>query len=354
MKNIYWLNKESRQFLAQDYLKKGQSAEERIREIAETAEEILKEKGFADKFEGMMYKGWFSLSSPIWANFGAGRGLSISCNGSWVKDTLDAIIYKTAETAMLTKHGAGTSAYFGELRPRGAKISTGGESSGPVHFLELFETVTNVVSQSSVRRGSFAAYLPIDHPDIEDFLGIRGIGHPIQELSFGVCVSNAWMDSMIEGDKAKRKIWAKVITKRFETGYPYIFFSDTVNNNAPDVYKDKGHTIYASNLCVTGDTLIEVKSEDDECIVLRIQDLGFYLQKHSRVFVKSYNIDSKKVIFSEITDFAQTGISTDLIEIEDEKGNIIKCTPEHKIFTKNRGYVEAQFLEETDILENNS
>ena len=138
MKDIYWLNKESRQFLAQDYLRKGQSAEERIREIAETAEEILKEKGFADKFEGMMHKGWFSLSSPIWANFGAGRGLSISCNGSWVKDTLDAIIYKTAETAMLTKHGAGTSAYFGELRPRGAKISTGGESSGPVHFLELF------------------------------------------------------------------------------------------------------------------------------------------------------------------------------------------------------------------------
>lgn len=245
----YWLNEKSRSFLDKGYLKKGQTAEERVKEIADYAEKILGIKGFSKKFEDYMKLGFFSLASPVWANFGAGRGLSISCNGSYVHDTMDSILEKSAEVGMMTKHGAGTSAYFGNLRPRGAEIKTGGKSSGPVYFMELFETITNIVSQSNVRRGSFAAYLDVEHPDIEEFLQIRSEGHPIQHLSIGVCITDKWMDAMIDGDKDKRKIWAKIIQKRFESGYPYIFFTDTVNKNAPQVYKDKGMKIHASNLC---------------------------------------------------------------------------------------------------------
>ena len=95
-----------------------------------------------------------------------------------------------------------------------------------------------VVSQSNVRRGSFAGYLPIDHPDIKEFLRIRSEGHPIQDLSFGVCIDNKWMRDLIDGDKKKRLVWASIIKKRFETGYPYIFFTDTVNETAPKAYKD--------------------------------------------------------------------------------------------------------------------
>jgi len=248
-KDIYWLNKDSITFLERGYLPKGQTAEERIHEIAKAAEKILKKKGFAEKFESYMYKGWYSLSSPVWANFGNGRGLSISCNGSYVSDTMNAILEKTAEVGMLTKYGAGTSGYFGDLRSRGTPISVGGTSSGPVHFMEMFDAVTRVVSQSNVRRGSFAAYLPIEHPDIMEFLGIREEGHAIQDLSIGVCVSNKFMKKMIEGDKDARAVWAKVLKKRFESGYPYIFFSDNVNDNAPEVYKDKKMKIHASNLC---------------------------------------------------------------------------------------------------------
>jgi ribonucleoside-diphosphate reductase alpha chain len=268
--SYYWLNEDSRLFLERGYLQPGQTPEQRVRQIAEAAEAILRVDGFANKFEDYMAKGWYSLSSPIWANFGVQRGLPISCFGSYICDKLECILEKTAEAGMMTKMGGGTSAYFGALRPRGTEISTGGKSSGPVHFMEMFETVTNVVSQSNVRRGSFAAYLPIEHPDIQEFLQIRTEGHPIQNLSIGVTVSDAWMKSMVEGDADKRKIWGKIIQKRFESGYPYIVFSDNVNNNAPQVYKDKGKKIYASNLC----SEIALSVSEDESFVCNLSSMN--------------------------------------------------------------------------------
>src|SRR5690606_1333822 len=117
------------------------------------------------------------------------------------------------------------------------------------HFMKLFESIIDVVSQGSTRRGRFSPYLPIDHPDIEEFLKIGTEGDPIQELTHGVTVTDDWMKEMIAGDSDKRAIWAKVIQRRVEIGYPYIFFTDTVNNNAVDVYRDKGLLINHSNLC---------------------------------------------------------------------------------------------------------
>ena len=270
MKKYYWLNEDSRTFLERGYLLKGQTAEGRIREIAEAAGKELNQKDFADKFEDYMGRGWFSLSSPIWANYGLKRGLPISCFGSYIGDTMESILTKQAEVGMMTKMGGGTSGYFGDLRKRGADINSGGKSNGPVHFMELFETVTNVVSQSNVRRGSFAAYLPIDHDDVLEFLQIRGDGHPIQNMSIGVTISNKWMSDMIDGDKEKRKVWGKVIQKRFESGYPYIFFEDTVNENAPEVYKDKDLKIHASNLC----SEIALHSNEDESFVCNLSSMN--------------------------------------------------------------------------------
>ena len=270
MEKYYWLNAESRQFLKRGYLTGDQTPEERISQIAKSAAKDLNKRGFAEKFEEYMAYGWYSLSSPIWANYGMERGLPISCFGSYVDDTLESILTKQAEVGMMTKMGGGTSAYFGDIRKRGASISTGGKSNGPVHFMELFESVTNVVSQSNVRRGSFAAYMPIDHADILEFLQIRGDGNDIQNLSIGVSVSDKWMKSMLDGDKAKRLVWGKVIKKRYESGYPYIFFSDTINNNAPDVYKDKGHTIHASNLC----SEIALSSSNDESFVCNLSSMN--------------------------------------------------------------------------------
>lgn len=268
--NYYWLNNHSRQFLERGYLENGISPEERIKQISKHAEKLLGIKGFAEKFEGYMSRGFYSLSTPVWTNYGNKRGLPVSCFNSHISDRMEAILNKAAEVGIMSKHGGGTSGYFGDLRHRGAPISVGGESSGPVHFMELFDTVAEVISQGSARRGSFAAYLPIEHPDVEEFLQIRSDGHAIQNMSMGVTITDKWMKSMLDGDKEKRSIWAKVIKKRFETGYPYIFWTDTVNKAAPKVYKENGRKINSSNLC----SEIMLSSNDEESFVCVLSSLN--------------------------------------------------------------------------------
>ena len=248
-KTFAWLNENSRKFLAAGYLGEGITAEERIANIAKRAEEILQMPGYAEKFYHYMSQGYYSLASPVWSNFGKERGLPISCFGSHVDDDIGNILYSQSEVGMMSKLGGGTSGYFGKIRHRGAEIKDNGQASGAVHLMKLFESMVDVVSQGSVRRGRFSPYLPIDHPDIMEFLEIGTEGNPIQELTHGVTVTNDWMQEMIDGDNDKRTVWAKVLQSRGEMGYPYIFFTDNANNNAADVYKDKKLPIYASNLC---------------------------------------------------------------------------------------------------------
>jgi ribonucleoside-diphosphate reductase alpha chain len=273
MTKYKWLNKDSRKFLERGYLESNETPEQRILDISKRAEDLLGIDGFATKFEDYMSRGFYSLSSPIWSNFGRKRGLPISCFGSFIPDDMELILDKLSEVGTMSKVGGGTSAYFGAVRGRGAPISTGGNATGVHHQLTVFDSLIDYVSQGNVRRGSFAAYLPIDHPDIEEFLKIRSEGNAIQNLSIGVCVSDEWMSSMVDGDKDKRKLWGQVIKKRFESGYPYIFFSDTANNNAPQVYKDKGLRINASNLC----TEIFLSTSDDESFVCDLSSLNLEL-----------------------------------------------------------------------------
>ena len=241
----YWLNQDSRKFLSRGYL--DEEPEQRIRDIANIAEKYLGMPGFAAKFENYMARGFYSLSTPVWINFGKRKGLPISCYGSNVDDTLDSILNAGREVGMMSKYGGGTSAYLGNIRPRGSEISTGGHADGPVHYARIYDTVVDVCKQSAARRGACAVYLPVEHKDIEEFLDIGTEGNPIQGLQYGVTVTDAWLKSMKAGSKEKRKIWAKIIQHRNEFGFPYIMFYDNSNNNTP--YKDLGYKITASNLC---------------------------------------------------------------------------------------------------------
>ena len=265
-----WLNQNSRKFLNAGYLGGDITAEERIADIAERAEKILKIPGFANKFYYYMSEGFYSLASPVWSNFGKERGLPISCFGSHIGDDIGNILYTQSEVGMMSKLGGGTSGYFGKIRHRGAPIKNNGEASGAVHIMRLFESMVDVVSQGSVRRGRFSPYLPINHPDIMEFLEIGTEGNPIQELTHGVTVSNAWMQEMVDGDVDKRTVWAKVLQSRGEMGYPYVFFTDNANNGAADVYKDKNLPIYASNLC----TEIMLPSNDDWSFVCVLSSIN--------------------------------------------------------------------------------
>ena len=247
--NFKWLTEHSRNFLAAGYVPEGTTPEQRIREIADRAEKILGIRGYSDKFYNYMSEGFYSLSSPVWSNFGKKRGLPISCFGSNIADDMGNILYTQSEVGMMSKLGGGTSGYFGNIRHRGAAVKNNGNASGAVHIMQLFETMVDVVSQGSVRRGRFSPYLPIEHKDILEFLNIGTEGNPIQDLTHGVSVSNEWMKEMIDGDMEKRNTWAKVLQRRGEIGYPYIFFKDNANNGAPEVYKKNNYSINASNLC---------------------------------------------------------------------------------------------------------
>jgi ribonucleotide reductase alpha subunit len=671
-KEYYWLNSHSRLFLERGYLEENISPEQRIRLIAENAEKILKIKGFADKFEDYMKKGFYSLATPVWTNFGNKRGLPVSCFGSFIEDKMESILTKSAEVGMMSKLGGGTSGYFGDLRPRGTKISVGGESSGAVHFMEIFDKVADVISQgcydrdteiltdcgwkffkdlstiglnnikvaqvnddetlefvkienyfeydvsenliwfkdsknidllvtknhnmvykqekknisiddqgnkkykrnvkdkfytktadecplhrdvkylhaaylpnlglklsnwekiliatqadgsyvknspnaikyrfskkrkadrlkyllesldikysysyyhkdkthnfyvnfqkrlpktlewvnvsdksydwcvdfiseilewdgskasdnsgvyssiikdnvdkvqevcavsgyksytrkndieneptkstihsiyisrgnyfgveklekqevfysgkvycvevpshkiiirrsgrtlvcgNSARRGSFAAYMPIEHDDIEEFLQIRSEGHPIQNMSIGVTVTDKFMKGLIEGDKEKRRIWAKVIQKRFETGYPYIMFVDNTNKHAPKVYKDKKLKVKASNLCVSADT--QILTKEGELIIGE--------NENKEVEVWNGKTWSKTKIIKtgenqKLIKFAIILREFDDLDTETFSRIELETTEYHKFYLRNGNQTEARNLKPGDFL----
>lgn len=273
MERLWWKNSESEQILNRGYLLKGETVEGAIERVCEAAAKRLYKPELKEAFQEMIERGWMSLSSPIWANMGTERGLPISCFNVHMPDSIESITHKLGEVIMQTKTGGGTSGYFGDLRARGSAVTDNGKSSGAVSFMKLFDTAMDTISQGGVRRGAFAAYLDIDHPDCEEFLQIKNIGNPIQNLFFGVCVPDYWMQEMIDGDPEKRALWAKVLESRQQKGLPYIFFSDNVNRNKPQVYKDLNMRINASNLC----SEIMLPSTADESFICCLSSMNLEL-----------------------------------------------------------------------------
>ena len=267
---FYWLNDDSREFLRNGYLLEGVSAEKRIAQIADRAEEILEEEGFADKFYAYMSRGYYSLASPVWSNFGLERGLPISCFGSHLEDSIESILFTHAEVGQMTKLGGGTSGYFGNLRPRGTPITNNGKSNGSYSFTELFDRAINVISQGETRRGQFAGYIDIEHGDLDEWLNIKTEGNPVQDIYYGVIVGDDWFQAMIDGDTEKRDKWAKIIESRINIGVPYIVFRGNMNKGKPQVYKDKACEINASNLC----TEIALPANADESFVCCLSSMN--------------------------------------------------------------------------------
>jgi ribonucleoside-diphosphate reductase alpha chain len=244
-----WITDDTRKFLSRGYLREAVSVEDRIAEVGKRAGEILDRPDIGKKISEYLMNGWMSLSSPIWSNFGLARGLPISCNNVFMDDTMDSILLKTAEIGAQTKYGAGTSAYYGALRGRGAGISGGGSSYGAVHFMQMAETTTSVVSQSNVRRGSIAVYLPADHPDIDEHLTIRTKASPLQNVQPAVSITDKFLEDAFAGSERNQAVFAKILERRRANGRPFIFFHDNANRFAADVYRDQKRTIWSSNLC---------------------------------------------------------------------------------------------------------
>jgi ribonucleotide reductase alpha subunit len=358
--DIYWFNDESNQMLNNGYLMRGERVLDAIHRVCYAAAKKYRntqiDVDVAYKhFVRNVILGWQSFSSPIWSNMGTSRALPISCFGVYVGDSIMSITDKLGEVINQTKIGGGTSGYFGELRGRGTPVKDNGKSSGSVSFMQMFDSVMNVVSQGSQRRGSFAAYLDIDHPDIEEFLQIKDVGNPIQNLFFGVNFPDWWLNDMFYGkDIEKRKLWAKVLKSRQEKGLPYILFSDTINKNKPQIYQELKETIHASNLCFTGDTVVAIA---DGTNGKTIKELAEFSQGKIKfpVYCATDKLQKNKIgktnggiinnynWKTEIKNAVafKTGTKK-VIEITLSNGDKFKCTPNHKLSLKNGGYVEAQ------------
>jgi len=267
IKELKWLHADQREFLNGGYLYNGQSAEDRYDEIcttienyclkmAKTSESVDYSKGIGDRFRQYIQKGWVSFSTPILTNFGKPHNLPISCNKSILSDSLDDIYKGIHELGMLAKNGAGTSQNFSKLRPIGSDISTGGTSNSVMDWIELYADMMIKTSQNRQRRGFLTAYLSVEHPEIMDFLDIGTHRIPTDKQRFFQTITTAvtlpigWRQSLKDGDKDKRKIWAKILKTRKEVGFPYILDLENVNEARPQVYKDKGLYIETSNICI--------------------------------------------------------------------------------------------------------
>ncbi len=223
----------------------------------------------AQRMYDYISKLWFMPSTPILSNGGTSRGLPISCFLNETNDSLEEIVSLWNENVWLASLGGGIGSYWGNVRSIGEKVGRNGKTSGIVPFIKVQDSLTQAISQGSLRRGSAAIYLPIWHPEIEEFIEIRRPtgGDPNRKalnLHHGVLVNNAFMIAVEQDDewglrspkdnsvvaKVKaRDLWIRLLTARIETGEPYIVYIDHVNDRIPDHHKMAGLNVKMSNLC---------------------------------------------------------------------------------------------------------
>ena len=227
---------------------------------------------------------WFMPATPVLSNGGTKRGLPISCFLNEASDSLSGILDLWSENVWLAAKGGGIGSYWGNLRSIGEKIGRVGKTSGIIPFIKVMDSLTMAISQGSLRRGSAACYLTIDHPEIEEFIEMRRPtgGDPNRKslnLHHGVLVTDAFMravetdeqwalksptDASIQSTISARNLWIRLLTARIETGEPYIIFIDTVNRLIPQHHKLAGLNVKTSNLCseITLPTGIDKEGKD--------------------------------------------------------------------------------------------
>ena len=223
----------------------------------------------AQRIYDYISKLWFMPATPVLSNGGTQRGLPISCFLNEASDSLDGIVGLWNENVWLASKGGGIGSYWGNLRSIGEKVGQNGKTSGVIPFIRVMDSLTLAISQGSLRRGSAAVYLPVWHPEIEEFVEIRRPtgGDPNRKalnLHHGLLVSDAFMRA-VQGDEewalvspkdgsvvrkiSARALWVRILTARIETGEPYLVFSDHVNNARPEHQKLAGLEVKTSNLC---------------------------------------------------------------------------------------------------------
>lgn len=252
--------------LADRYVMPGETYQDMF---ARVASYYADDTAHAQRLYDYMSKMWFMPATPVLSNGGTHRGLPISCFLNEANDSLGGILGLWNENVWLAAKGGGIGSYWGNLRSIGESVGGVGKTSGIIPFIRVMDSLTLAISQGSLRRGSAAVYLPIDHPEIEEFIEIRRPtgGDPNRKalnLHHGVLLSDAFMravesdgnwelrspkDQSVQKTVSARSLWIRILTARIETGEPYIIYKDTVNNARPEHHKLAGLEVKTSNLC---------------------------------------------------------------------------------------------------------
>ena len=252
--------------LSDRYLGQNESFQDLFARVASTyADDNL----HAQRLYNYISNLWFMPATPVLSNGGTERGLPISCFLNEAGDSLEGILGLWSENVWLAARGGGIGSYWGNLRSIGEKIGKVGKTSGIIPFIKVMDSLTLAISQGSLRRGSAACYLPIDHPEIEEFIEMRrptggDVNRRSLNLHHGVLVTDDFMravetdgqwalrspkDGSVQSTLPARNLWIRLLTARVETGEPYIVFIDTVNRQIPQHHKLAGLKVKTSNLC---------------------------------------------------------------------------------------------------------
>ena len=244
--------------------------------FARAAEAFADDDDHAQRLYDYASKLWFMFSTPVLSNGGTQRGMPISCFLNYVEDSREGITDHYTENAYLSSFGGGIGGSWSAVRSQGTSTSKGSESTGAIPFMKVVDSEMLAFSQGVTRRGSYAGYMHITHPEVEEFLDIRkptggDINRKCTNLHHGVVISDKFMETIhratheddfddswelidphsheVKKVVSARTLWVKLLQNRMETGEPYLMFEDAVNADLPDFQKRKGLYVNHSNLC---------------------------------------------------------------------------------------------------------
>ncbi len=248
-----WMDEFGKTTISNGYLLQGEDVYDAFRRVSKASAKRLRRKDLQAYFYEAMCKNWLCLASPVLSNMGTERGMSISCYGIDSEDSIDGIAHADSELMKLTSQGGGVGMGVSRIRGRGKSIKDNGVSEGIVPWCKKFDSTILATNQGSVRRGAASINLDINHPDIEEFLGIRrpkgDVNRQCLNLNHCVLIDDTFMLKLENKDTKAIKLWGEILKTRLETGQPYIMYSDNVNKNNPISYKNNNLQCTMTNIC---------------------------------------------------------------------------------------------------------
>ena len=364
--------------MTMDYLMPGESFQDRFACVAHAYGDNA---AHSQRIYDYISQLFFMPATPVLSNGGTTRGLAVSCYLTEMNDSLGSIVEHWNENIWLAAKGGGIGSYWGNLRGIGEKVGANGKTSGVVPFIKVMDSLTLAISQGSLRRGSAAVYLPVDHPEIEEFIEIRRPtgGDPNRKtlnLHNAVVVSDAFMRAVEKNASwdlvsphgrsvmrtvNARELWIRILTARIELGEPYILFSDTVNRAVPEHHRLSGLNVKMSNLCLTGETRIVTDAGIKTLKQLFDSQENFAVISDTRTFAGARVVNGRKANAPSVvpapygtsihnsTKVFKTAINAPVWKLTTKMGRVLRGTEQHGVMTQ-RGWVLLGELKKTDYV----